>query len=99
MPEAQQTQAIEQGCRIVLGAWQQKICAACKIGTFLGPNLDFGPIWDQVPKLGTSLEGLHIGYTDEIQLFKPAQIFFFTETSSLLVQCTQVARLNTGAPV
>ena len=25
---------------------------ACKIGTFLGPNLDFGPIWDQVPNLG-----------------------------------------------
>ena len=30
---------------------------ACKIGTFLGPNLDFGPIWDfiEAPESGAHM--------------------------------------------
>merc|ERR1711993_84107 len=36
----------------ILGLPDGNLGLACKIGTFLGPNLDFGPIWDQVPNLG-----------------------------------------------
>jgi len=39
-------------CNTVLHLRVRNLGLACKIGTFLGPNLDFGPIWDQVPNLG-----------------------------------------------
>ena len=39
-------------CYTVLHLRVRNLGLACKIGTFLGPNLDFGPIWDQVPNLG-----------------------------------------------
>ena len=53
---------------------------ACKIGTFLGPNLDFGPIWDQVPNLGLHYSActgcwdyrLHRGETTTINKYRMA---------------------------
>ena len=39
-------------CYTVLHLRVRNLGLACKIGTFLGPNLDFGPIWHQVPNLG-----------------------------------------------